>query len=1255
MQTTMVRLIWSDSLKKMSFSDFRLRQVMHFKGCSYDEERFGYLPVYRTVMPLHGDGEVSVQLTDAAYEAFQSRMDLPKAVGSEAVVVYGKGYERGRAVAVITVLPFRRHPVTGEAERLTSFRLDVTVRSLPASAQVRDQYADHSVLSSGMWYKLGIVRDGIYRLDRSFLQRLGIDVSNLDPRTLRIYGNGGNMIPEANSGFRHDDLFENAIYVFGESDGRFDEGDYMLFYGQGPDRWYADTVANRFVHVRHAYTDTICYFLTTAPGQGKRIGFQPSAATTPTGIFNTFHDYAVHEKDLENFLASGRTFYGEPFEFQPEQTFTFSFPNRVAGTPVKVMLGFMGKSIYASNAVELRYNNSVVAAVTIPKVCGEYTCPLGADVTAYGEFVPSVDDVPITVRFVRTASDAKGWLNYLQVNAERRLEWTGTAMAFRNLQARGAGTWSRFELGNAVSGLQVWDITHPLVPVRQEVVESGTTLWFTVATDTLKEFIVLGPGDGQEPVILGPVANQDLHGLAAADMIIIAPDGFMEAAQAFAAFHQREHGLTTIVAPLSQIYNEFSSGHADIGAIRDFVRMFYKRAQGDQNKMPKYLLLLGDGSYDNKGIDPSRKSLVPTYQNLNSVSPVSSFVSDDFYGFLDDNEGGNMLDSYAQLDIAIGRIPAKTNEEALAVLSKMEHYRSEASQGNWRNWICFVADDEDSNVHINDAENLTGQVGFQHPVYNVDKIYLDAYKQISVPGGKRYPDAQAAIVNRLNSGALLINYIGHGGEAGWAHERVLTMSDMQSLSNKDRLPLFVTATCEFTRYDDPTIVSAGELLALKEDGGAIALVTTCRLVYSSANAEMNEAFMNEVLKPDAEGMMLPLGEVFRKAKNATSAQGANNRKFTLIGDPALTLAYPLYRVKTTSVITGNSGEAADTIRALQRVTVSGEVQDLNGKVMTDFNGVLYATVFDKAVKYQTLKNDPSSYVKSFYLQKNVIYNGKASVTNGAFSFTFIVPKDISYQYGTGKCSYYAISGSRDASGYDNSLIIGGVFDDAPTDVTGPKVEVYMNDIHFVRGGLTDENPTILVRITDSSGINTVGTGIGHDITGELDYDSQNTFVMNDYYSSDLDSYTSGEVRYPLYGLTEGLHHLRVKAWDVFNNSSEGTTEFVVAPSAELALSHVLNYPNPFTTRTEFMFEHNQPGQPLEVLIQIYTVSGRVVKTLRTSVIPVGSGGYRVSGITWDGRDEFGDPIGKGVYVYRLTVQTGNGKKAHAFEKLVLLK
>nr|MBP9884490.1 type IX secretion system sortase PorU [Chitinophagales bacterium] len=585
---------------------------------------------------------------------------------------------------------------------------------------------------------------------------------------------------------------------------------------------------------------------------------------------------------------------------------------------------------------------------------------------------------------------------------------------------------------------------------------------------------------------------------------------------------------------------------------------------------------------------------------------------------------------------------------------------------NWRNVVTFVADDEDNNTHIKDADEVAVSVSTKYPVYNFDKIYFDSYQQISIPGGTRYPDANTAINNRICNGTLLMNYVGHGGVGGWAHERVLGLGDIENYTNLYKLPLFVTATCEFSKYDDPAVESAGELLLSNTKGGAIALVTTVRLVYSSANRLMNQGFMDNVFLP-VDGVIPPLGEVFRKGKNSIGGD-TNNRKFTLLGDPALTLNYPQFNIVTTAINTHPVGAVLDTIKALQLVTIEGKVNDLSGNLMTDFNGTVYPTVYDKPITYQTLSNDPASQVRNFSLQKNIIYNGKASVKSGLFTFSFVVPKDIAYQYGFGKLSYYAENDQVDANGYKNDIIIGGVSDTAGLDSNGPDVKVFMNDEKFVSGGITDENPSVLVKISDKNGVNTVGTGIGHDIAGTLDNDTKNTLVMNDFYTADLDSYQSGEARYPLNNLAEGQHNVVVKAWDVYNNSTEGSTEFIVSTSAEMALAHVFNYPNPFTTRTEFMFEHNMPGQMLEIMVQVYTVSGRLIKTIQQSVMPEmfafsgagcneggTAGGYRVNKIYWDGRDDFGDPIGKGVYVYKLSVQAANGLKADTFEKLVILK
>lgn len=1266
-------LNWSDTLRNFEFSDYKLHQAMYFAGAAFDDARFGFLPLYTESVLVSSDGIPAVELTDATYAPLSYRKsqlpaDYFKLVSSVPLLESGMGYEMKKPVVQLTIVPLRLNQATGEVERLISFRYKITMLPSAAVSSTRDgeEYADHSVLASGSWFKFAVKNDGVYKLDKSFLDGLGINTAGIDPRNIRIYGNGGGMLPEANAASRYDDLQENAIRVQGEEDGRFDAGDYIQFYAKGPHRWIYDATAKKFVHQLNLYTTEAYYFITTDLGAGKRITEQPSSTQIPNVQVSSFDDRAFHEVELENFLESGRDWYGESFEFETVQSFPFSFANTITTEPVKVTALVASKSIYASNTFTLSAGGQTMAKADIAKVCSDYTCAFAYTAKLEGTFTATTGNFDVVLSYTRNAQDAIGWLNYIEVNVQRGLSWTGSQMGFRHPGSWAAGNVAQYQLGNTNSSLMIWDVTDPLNARRQAITFSGTQLSFILPSDTLREFVVLAESEGLTPLPVGKIGNQDIHGLPQVNYLIVAPAELLTYANELADFHRTNSGLSVHVLPLEQVYNEFSSGAPDITAIRDMTRMFYKRAGSDPAQMPKYICLFGDGSYDNKGNIEGHEGLIPTFQSVNSTSSTSSFVSDDYFGLLDDNEGGNVLDPNAKLDIGIGRLPVNNSEQAASMLNKIKLYASPESFGNWRNMVTFVADDEDNNTHIKDADEVAVSIAAKYPVYNFDKIYFDSYQQISIPGGTRYPDANTAINNRICNGTLIMNYVGHGGVGGWAHERVLGLGDIESYTNLYKLPLFVTATCEFSKYDDPAVESAGELLLSNTKGGAIALVTTVRLVYSSANRLMNQAFMDNVFLP-VNGIVPPLGEVFRKGKNSIGGD-TNNRKFTLLGDPALTLDYPELNVITTAINTHPVGTTKDTIRALQLVNIEGAVTDLSGAVITGFNGTVYPTVFDKPITYQTLSNDASSQVRNFSLQKNIIYNGKASVSNGLFTFSFVVPKDIAYQYGFGKLSYYAENDLVDAHGYKNDVVIGGVSDTAGLDENGPEVKVFMNDEKFVPGGITDENPSVLVKISDKNGVNTVGTGIGHDIAGTLDNDTKNTLVMNDFYTADLNSYQSGEARYPLNNLSEGMHTIVVKAWDVYNNSSEGSTEFIVSTSAEMALAHVLNYPNPFTTRTEFMFEHNMPGQMLDIMIQVYTVSGRLIKTIRQSVMPEmfafsgagcneggTAGGYRVNSIYWDGKDDFGDPIGKGVYVYKLSVQAANGLKADTFEKLVILK
>jgi hypothetical protein len=645
---------------------------------------------------------------------------------------------------------------------------------------------------------------------------------------------------------------------------------------------------------------------------------------------------------------------------------------------------------------------------------------------------------------------------------------------------------------------------------------------------------------------------------------------------------------------------------------------------------------------------------------------------------MDDNEG-DMVSGL--VDIGVGRFPVRSKAEAEAVTNKMEHYykrnfsfnanATESScsiasndypQGDWRNRLCFTADDEDGNLHESQADGLANSLAADKD-YNVNKIFVDAYVQVSTPGGDRYPDAATDINTSFEKGCLIWNYTGHGGEVGLGAERFVEISQILGWKNINNLPLMVTATCEFSRFDDPDRTSAGELCLLNAEGGAIGLLTTARVAFSDKNAALNAAFFSHAITPMTNGKMPHIGDLYRLTKidiNSPSAGGFNSlyMNFVILGDPALKLAYPEQRVYTSSVnsqpVTSTS---SDTLKALSKITVTGFIGDKAGNKLTTFNGVVFPTVFDKANTITTLSNDPpapgfqGSPVTTFTLQKNNIYKGKSTVVNGDFSFTFLVPKDISYNYGIGKISYYAHNGVHDAQGFYDKIIIGGSNPNAVVDNQGPTINLYMNDEKFVSGGTTNENPKIYAVVSDSSGINTIGTGIGHDAVAVIDATSSKPIILNDYYVADLNTYQKGKIRYPFNELSEGNHSLSVKIWDVQNNSSTAYTDFIVTKQAELALTHILNYPNPFTTKTKFFIEHNQCCTSLKVMVQIYTITGKVVKSINQTI---NDGGFRLDGIEWDGRDEFGDKLARGVYIYRVSVTDNNKKKAEKIEKLVIL-
>lgn len=601
-----------------------------------------------------------------------------------------------------------------------------------------------------------------------------------------------------------------------------------------------------------------------------------------------------------------------------------------------------------------------------------------------------------------------------------------------------------------------------------------------------------------------------------------------------------------------------------------------------------------------------------------------------------------------------------TTQEAEDVVNKVIHYHDEKSYGRWRNNYVILTDDADtaSDATLQSGLNtMIDNLNANYPFINAKKIHTDAYVQEVSAGGNRYPKAKQDFVDAIQLGALVVDYYGHGGEYGFAQERLYEISEAVSLSNYNNLPLFITMTCDFSRFDNPYLQTGGEFTFWNPEGGAISLVTSTRLIFVPVASTMNDNF-NFYLYPDANNNQVSVGEALRLAKNDNTSD--NRRVVFNIGDPALMLAIPKPKVVLTKINGVDVNQPTDVLNALSYVTLSGELRNSNNTVLTDYNGDLAVQIFDKNIQRQTLGNDGvtnsagSLIIMDFTTLGETIFRGNASVVNGKFEFGFVVPKDIKIAEGTGKVSFYAKSSNptlQDQTGHDFSIKIGGINLNAPEDTTPPTVRLYMNDESFVYGGITNDSPIFLAFLEDEHGINTA-SGIGHDIVAILDGDELNPYVLNDYYETELDNYQKGKVRFPFRDLEPGLHTITFKAWDVYNNLITAEIQFVVVGDDGITLSNVLNYPNPFVSYTEFWFNHNRPFEMLDVQVQIFTITGKVVKTINQSVL---TEGFLSREIKWDGRDDFGDKIGKGVYVYKLTVVSSiDGKKSEKHEKLVIL-
>jgi len=1228
------KIIWSgniDSIENGARGIFPL----HFEG-STSVDQTG-LPYWFESFELNSPS-ADVVIGNAIFEPVKDSIPALKNIQNEELTFKSDiGVSAGKSFLRLTIFPFIRK--NKQVEKLISFTISIIEnQNKMKSANAPYPWKTNSVLNSGKWVEIKTKDRGIYKVTYDQIKQWGFT----NPDQVVLYGTGGYMLPFMNKDLRFDDLATYPVWKGKDSAGK----DCLFFYSTGNVSFSQNLETGLFSHQQNYYS-TETYFFLSDQGNARTIDKVAALTDVAGKKVTSFLKYEYSEKESVNLMSSGSRWFGERFNNGSSQTIDFVLENPDLNQTARFLISAVARSS-GTSTMAVSLNGKSLKSIPFQTInTTDPTSWYAADGNGlYTESLPS-KNIQVKLTYQGSNSSAEAWLDYISVNYQSLLSMNADIYSFRGRGVDGQIPISEFVLDNAVATTRIFDVTDHANTVEVPANYADGRLKFKSNSGMTREYVAFNPG-GTIPTaeLVGPVANQNLHATELSELIIVSNPALLKAANEVADFHRSSDQMTVQVVTPEVIYNEFSGGLPDPSAFKNYFRMCYDRGKLTGKNTLKYILLMGDGSFDNRNIQSKNINLLPTFQSDNSLSPTESFVTDDYFVFLDENEGG-----YSGIvDLGIGRIPARTVEEAEIVVDKIKNYRQKESMGNWRNVVTFIADDGNvadgyTTIHTDQAESLARYVNKTYPAFFTERIYFDTYRRVMTAGGEKYPDVNAAIDSRVKRGTLIMNYTGHGNAKGLADESVIDITGINSWDNYNRLAIFVTATCEFSRFDDNE-TSAGEYVLFNPIGAGVGLFSTTRLVYSGANFVLNSKFFKYIFEKDQQGNNLRLGDVMRLAKAAANT-GINQLNFTLLADPALRLANPNNQVITTSLNGNDVRIETDTLNTLSVVTIKGYVANSQGVKLTAFNGEITPAVYDKAMQLETLGN-AGQETTSFTLQNNIIYKGSASVKNGEFEFSFFVPKEISYKLGKGKILYYAYNESIDAQGYFDNFYLGGTSNSSIVDTNGPEIDLYMNSESFKDGGTVSASSVLLANITDDNGINTAGIGIGHDITAILDGDDSNILNLNDFFQTDMDSYTSGKIVFPLTKLSEGEHVLKIKVWDVFNNSSEKEIRFVVKD--DFRIETVSNYPNPMQGETRFVFTHNQPDETFDVELEVFQSTGSRIDLVKEKI---GSQGVESLALEWTPAERQ-VKMKPGVYIYRISATTKDGKKSSGSGRLVFI-
>ena len=1228
-QKEFVVLQWNDVI--ISENGVSVCRELNFEDAGFPDPETN-IPVFYKIIDLENSNQqFNFSIENPIFEEVKVSSEFPGyyKIGNEIRVVSEKTQSRGDVKLHVQISTVKKEG--DKILRLKSFELkQIPVETAKWQKSGQAELNTHvwktsSVLKQGKWIKIGVTGKGVVKIPYSKLTSLGFS----DPLKVNVFGSGGTLLSEDPGVIDYDDLEQCAVW-HDKNNG----ADCLFFYSPGTTEWNFDEQNGVFQHTLNDYATKGFFFITDKVGNPKIAEVLPKIQEPVTNPVTVADAYQLYENELENVikLGSGKQWFGEKFKTSSVKNIDFDLTDIETSEQVRVRINAIARS-FANSEMKLLVNQTEIGSLNFIQVnTGSQTSNYADEKVGIFSSTVQGNQAKITLKYFANKANngvddnAEAWLDFLEINYRRKLKFGNGALFFRDKSSVGSENIVSFSIENAGAGSRVFDVTQ-VNNVKEVPVEiTGNNAVAKRSGDKLYEYLAFNPSATySEPEYLGEIANQDLHSLSTPEFIIITHPNFIGSANKLADFHRSYDGMDVEVVTTEQVYNEFSSGTKSATGIRNFIKMFY-----DRGEKLKYVLLFGDGSFDNRSLRPETKNFVPTFQSQNSLSPVSSFVTDDYFVILDSGESVYN----GAVDLGIGRIPSATTFEAELVVNKIENYYKPEALGNWRNIVCLIGDDEDGGLHMSDSEKLANQINTAHSEFVTDKIYFDAYLQQVNAGEEKYPDVTEAINNRVKEGVLILNYVGHANERYMADEHVLDISNVNAWSNTKNLPIFVTATCEFSRFDADDMSIGEYILFNSTGGGGIALFSTTRLVYAYANYLLSKSFYSFVFETDEKGIRYRMGDIMRLAKINT-LNNINKRNFSLLADPALRLSYPKHKVVTTMINGHVTGEVSDTISALQKVEVKGFISDYSGTLLNNFSGEMTFTVYDKATTVSTLGNNGETPFR-YKVQENIIYKGQATVKNGEFLFSFVVPKDISYAIGQGKIMYYAHNNEVDASGAFDDFMIGGLANQTVDDNKGPEIELYMDNRDFVSGNTTSKNPTLEAYLSDENGINTAGTGIGHDILAVLDGDYSNVLVLNNYYQADINNYKSGVVKFPFKNLLSGKHTITLKAWDVANNSSEKEIEFEV--TSDFYISQVINTPNPAVEYTFFTFEHNQSDARFKVMVEIFDQLGRRVNYIVTEV---GSSGTKSNPIRWN-FNETKTLLLNGIYIYRITAQNDDG-------------